>query len=404
MLYHRIRSSGIIFLFSLSFVHGQGIIIDHHAVQAFHDIPEDWLEKAKELTVHYGHTSHGSQIIAGLNYLEAYKDPAKYSFAITDRNADRSPELPAKQDVSALRMWEEGLWPYTADGKLGYWDGEEAQDGTRNVLKSGLFNVSGWAWCGQVGTEEWPYIQSYLEAMEQFEQEFPDITFFYMTGHCVAPGPPNHQQIQYDRLQSNNDGIREFCRENNKILFDFADIEAWDLDGVYHPEEDGTCVWGEEWIRENPDIYPDLPAFSNSGGGASCTTCAHAYGLTCVIKGQAFWYMMARIAGWDGTTTDIDHDLDAGNSVPGEIILEQNYPNPFNPSTRIQFTLPESEFTTLTIYNMLGKAVANLVSAKLRPGEHSYLFDGSNLASGVYYYSLKTDQGRIQTRKLILLR
>ena len=112
---------------------------------SFDQIPEYWLLKAKELTVHFGHTSHGSQILAGLNYLENYVDPITYGFSLEYRNNERNPHLPTVEDPPTLRMWEEGLWPYTGNGRLGYWDGEDALNGTINVLNSGLFNVSGWA-------------------------------------------------------------------------------------------------------------------------------------------------------------------------------------------------------------------------------------------------------------------
>jgi hypothetical protein len=83
--------------------------------------------------------------------------------------------------------------------------------------------------------------------------------------------------------------------------------------------------------------------------------------------------------------------------------LSQNYPNPFNPSTTIEFTLPKSELTTLKVYNILGKEVATLVSKKLNQGNHTYQFDGKNLASGVYYYQLVAGDYR-EVKKMILLR
>jgi hypothetical protein len=83
--------------------------------------------------------------------------------------------------------------------------------------------------------------------------------------------------------------------------------------------------------------------------------------------------------------------------------LEQNYPNPFNPSTTIQFTLPKSEFVELKVYNILGKEVSTLVSNKLNQGNHTYQFDGRNLASGVYCYQLVAGDYR-DVKKMILLR
>jgi hypothetical protein len=276
---------------------GEAIIVDHTSTD-LSQIPDEWLERAKELAVHYGHTSHGSQILAGLNYLETYVDPVKYSVAIGDRTGDRTPRLPAQENSPALRVWEEGLWPDTTSSHLGYWEGEEAQQGTMSVLDTGLFDVSGWSWCGQVSQSEWPYIQEYLDVMVSFEQQQPDVTFFYMTGHNVAPGPPNHQQVAYERTHSNNDGIKEFVIENDRVLFDFADIEAWDPAGNYYPEEDGTCVWCESWCNQHPEDCANIPERCEVG---SETCCAHTHGLHCVLKAKAFWWMMARLAGWDGT-------------------------------------------------------------------------------------------------------
>jgi flagellar hook assembly protein FlgD len=83
--------------------------------------------------------------------------------------------------------------------------------------------------------------------------------------------------------------------------------------------------------------------------------------------------------------------------------LYQNYPNPFNPSTTIEFTLPQSESVELKVYNILGKEVTTLVSKKLNQGNHTYTFDGTNLASGIYYYQLVAGDHR-EVKKMILLR
>ncbi len=89
--------------------------------------------------------------------------------------------------------------------------------------------------------------------------------------------------------------------------------------------------------------------------------------------------------------------------IPVIYKLSQNYPNPFNPSTTIEFSLPKSEFVELKVFNILGKEVASLVSKKLNQGNHTYQFDGSNLASGIYYYQLVAGDYR-EVKKMILLR
>jgi len=88
---------------------------------------------------------------------------------------------------------------------------------------------------------------------------------------------------------------------------------------------------------------------------------------------------------------------------PLQFNLSQNYPNPFNPSTEIPFTLPRSSKVNLTIFNALGQKVATLIDGNRPPGEHTARFDASGLASGVYYYRIKT-KGFVQTRKMLLLR
>jgi hypothetical protein len=83
--------------------------------------------------------------------------------------------------------------------------------------------------------------------------------------------------------------------------------------------------------------------------------------------------------------------------------LLQNHPNPFNPETMIEFTLPTRQDVNVSVFNTLGEQVATLVDGTLGAGEHSYRFNGSSLASGVYFYRMKAGNF-VQTRKMILLR
>jgi len=99
----------------------------------------------------------------------------------------------------------------------------------------------------------------------------------------------------------------------------------------------------------------------------------------------------------------IDVMYNENANLPSEFILFQNYPNPFNPSTTIQFQIPNSQFTSLKIYDILGKEVSTLVSEKLNPGNHTYTFNGKNLASGVYYYQLVAGEYR-EVRKMVLIK
>ncbi len=83
--------------------------------------------------------------------------------------------------------------------------------------------------------------------------------------------------------------------------------------------------------------------------------------------------------------------------------LEPNYPNPFNPATKIEYQIPDREFVTLKIYDILGNEVATLVNEEKIGGNYTVRFDGSRLSSGVYLYTLKAGK-YISTRKLILIK
>ena len=83
--------------------------------------------------------------------------------------------------------------------------------------------------------------------------------------------------------------------------------------------------------------------------------------------------------------------------------LSQNYPNPFNAGTRIDFTLNKPSFVRLTIFDLLGREIANLVNLTLPSGKYSVAWNNSEASSGMYFYRFQTDEA-IVTRKMLLLR
>ncbi len=90
-------------------------------------------------------------------------------------------------------------------------------------------------------------------------------------------------------------------------------------------------------------------------------------------------------------------------SAPQEFGLEQNYPNPFNPSTAISYQLSANGFTSLKVYDALGREVSTLVNEVKDAGTYSAQFDGTKLSSGVYVARL-TSNGKSQMRKLLLMK
>ncbi|MBK6766802.1 MAG: S8 family serine peptidase [bacterium] len=98
--------------------------------------------------------------------------------------------------------------------------------------------------------------------------------------------------------------------------------------------------------------------------------------------------------------TDAD---DAPTGIPTELYLLQNYPNPFNPTTSIAFGLPTESEVRLSVFDIQGRLVANLVDSQLPAGHHRVNFNAAGLGSGVYFYRLDTNNSRL-IGKMMLLR
>lgn len=97
--------------------------------------------------------------------------------------------------------------------------------------------------------------------------------------------------------------------------------------------------------------------------------------------------------------SDVENDI----LVPDDLILYQNYPNPFNPQTTISFNLPEESFVKLKVINILGETISTLINERLNTGNHSVMFDGANLSSGIYLVLLESKNLTL-SRKMILLK
>ncbi len=251
----------------------QDAIIANHGLHDITNVPACWVDKAKQdFKLSYGHTSHGSQIISGMDVLDTGPN-SQYHWNHDGTDGGMS------------------LWDRTPNGDLGHNGSLAWYYATRDMLDQPDCdrNVVMWSWCGGASDNTEEGINIYLTHMDQIETDYPDVTCIYMTGHLDGSGEEGNLNIR-------NNQIREYCNANGKILFDFADIESYNPDGDYFLDlyANDNCDynggnWAAEWCDENP-------------GNDMCDycSCAHSQSLNCNMKGRTFWWMMARMAGWDG--------------------------------------------------------------------------------------------------------
>ena len=227
--------------------------------------------------------------------------------------------------------------------------------------------------------------------MNTLENEYPDINFVYMTGHLDGGGEEGNLHLR-------NEQIRDYCNSNNKILYDFADIESYDPDGNYYMDKfvndncdydsDGNGSldknWAEDWQNNHTEGVDWFPC-----------SAAHSKALNGNLKAYAVWWLWARLAGWN-PDTGID-DPDKIN----QYLLGQNYPNPFRGTTTIKYTIPNSGYVSIKLFDLLGKELDTFVNKFQDAGEYTYTFNGGNLTSGIYYYKLESENFQTECRKLI---
>lgn len=91
------------------------------------------------------------------------------------------------------------------------------------------------------------------------------------------------------------------------------------------------------------------------------------------------------------------------SQIPTEYQLEQNFPNPFNPVTNIKFNIPNSGNTKMILYDVLGREVLTILEERICEGKYEIQFNGSNLSSAIYYYTLFSGTFR-ESKKMILIK
>jgi len=183
---------------------------------------------------------------------------------------------------------------------------------------------------------------------------------------------------------------------------------AWDYDGPYYGRLSGFMTEVRTWdiALTQSDIINMM--FTTLNGDEEGLV-----GYWGFIEGTGETLEDLSVNSNNGVIYGASWSIDVPNNEPStlknnnkqtvDFQLKQNYPNPFNPSTKIKFSIPNNEFVILEVYNLLGQKIVSLINGEMNSGYHEVEFDGSELSSNIYFYSIQAGNFH-DIKKMILLK
>lgn len=245
---------------------------------------------------------------------------------------------------------------------------------------------------------------------------YPPMADTNVFGNAIRNTQVGFTFMSHPSLAYSSDGSRLFVVYHG-VQLDTVNSSSYSGDGSYNYNDiyvqysdDNGATWSAPRNLTNTadldEIYPSVSLVGCTTSAISityqlsecpgCTSFTNTTTPTCPV-----WQIYRKYNPETGVIIGISN---VSNEVPSGFSLNQNYPNPFNPNTKIRFSVPKASNVTLLVYDITGKLVATLANNQaVTAGTKEVEFSASNLASGIYFYTLKAGEFT-ETKKMILVK
>jgi hypothetical protein len=278
-----------------------------------------------------------------------------------------------------------GPWIYLATGKVEYY-----YDSTNVlIMKTELYSFYGYVWINYIN----------------------DLYFYEQNGN-------NNERIRQDWNDTDSTWINDY-----RYLYEY-DLNNVLLSIIYQDWQQDSLAWENVW-RETYTYTPQNQIATMFKETWLLETGWNNYVLRDYFYDSNYNWTEKITYLWDGTTWNNYYrhlatwlEPVSVSETPANLesyYLSNNYPNPFNPSTKIKFTIPaviaspdlagtnQSQVVTLKVYDVLGNKITTLVNEEKPAGEYEVEFSGTDLPSGIYFYTLRTGTF-FETKKMVLIK
>lgn len=303
-------------------------------------------------------------------------------------------------------VWiHEGIATYTEALYVEYLSGMDAYHEFMNGTMPGNYHIQPLAPYANLTAQQGFFLEPYgrgAAVMHTLRYHLGDELFFELLERWAYPDSTDYDNTngKQCRILSTED-MKDQAEDVTGIELDpFWDVFFREITYPYLDVVRGFDETTFNWQTEN-SVLLDIDVPIKVNGIDMVVEMTDGFGTASILPNDLLvidprqWILMAE----PSIITSIDDNYAKGKALQ----LDQNYPNPFSSSTTISYSVPEAQFVSLKVYDIIGNEVASLINEDQSPGNHEVVFDAKDLVCGTYFYCLQLDD-LVKTKKLVLIK